>query len=275
MLFNKIRISLISACLLVAGTVSCLAADYQMGIFPYMPPTKLLEVFSPMALDFSAKLGTTVRISTKPDYRSFTESIAKEQYDIAFIQPFDYTVAHDKHNYLPLAGRGEQLRLVIIVKNDSPIRKLSDLKGKVVANPPEVAAVSRLTSKALKDAGLNPVSDVKREYGKTHFSCAQSVLIGTADACGTAPQALRNFEKEKKLSSHFRVIHEAAPFPNSLLVIHKRVPKKDREKLLKTILAWPTTAEGQKIIDIGEFTPFIPIKDKDFNLVRAFLKSGN
>lgn len=227
-----------------------------------------------MASDFSAKLGASVIVSSKPDFRSFAETLRQEEYDIALIQPFDYVNAHDKHNYLPLVCRGEPLKMIVIVKNDSPIRKLSDLKGRIIANPPEVAAVSRLTSKALKEAGLNPISDVKREYGKTHFSCAQSVLIGTADACGTAPQALRNFEKEKKLASHFRVIHESTPFPNVLLVVHKRVPKKDREILRKTILAWPNTAEGRKILDVGEFTHFIDVKDKDYDPVRAFLKSG-
>ena len=212
MIFNKICIIVMTVNLLVAGTVSTYAAEYQMGVFPYMPPTKLQEVFNPMALDFGTKLGTPVIVSSKADYKSFTDGLAKELYDIAFIQPFDYVTAHDQHHYLPLAGRGEQLKLIIIVKNDSPIRKLSDLKGKVVANPPEVAAVSRLTSKALKEAGLNPVSDVKRDYGKTHFSCAQAVLIGTADACGTAPQALRNFEKEKNYRAIFASSMRRRPF---------------------------------------------------------------
>lgn len=265
-------------------TVSCLvlncslawAADkpYEFGVFPYLPLTKIQELFTPMATDFEAKLGRQVRLSSKAEYTAFEEGLNKEIYDIAFVQPFDYVEAHDKHGYLPLARRGEDLEGLIVVKQDSPLKSIKDLKGKTVANPPVDAAVSHLTSMALQEAGINPKTGVKRDYGKSHFSCMQSVLIGTADACGTAEQALLHFEKEKQMTTRFRILHKTRPIAHSVFVVHKRVAKKDRDALLKTILSWSKTEEGKKIINNGQFIPFVAAKDADYEVVRQYILSG-
>src|SRR2546423_1213456 len=141
---------------------------YEFGVFPYLPLAKIHELHIPMAADFEAKLGRQVRLRSKAGYASFEEELYKETYDIALVQPFDYVDAHDKHAYLPLARRGEVLEALIVVRHDSPLTTIKDLKGKIVANPPEGAAVSHLTSMAFLDAGINPETGVKRYYGKNH-----------------------------------------------------------------------------------------------------------
>ncbi len=252
------------------------AADkpYEFGVFPYLPLAKIQELFTPMAADFEAKLGRQVRLSSKAEYTAFEEGLNKGIYDIAFVQPFDYVEAHDKHGYLPLARRGEDLEGLIVVKQDSPLKSIKDLKGKTVANPPIDAAVSHLTSMALQEAGINPKTGVKRDYGKSHFSCMQSVLIGTADACGTAEQALLHFEKEKQMTTRFRILHKTKAISHSVFVVHKRVAKKDRDALLKTILGWSKTEEGKKIINNGQFIPFVAARDADYEDVRQYIRSG-
>lgn len=242
---------------------------YQFGVFPYLPPTKLQTLFTPISRDFEQKLEKDVRISSKPSYAEFTEGLTEEMYDIAFVQPFDYVKAHDKHNYLPLARRGGALSAIIIVRKDSPLTAIEDLKGKVIANPPRVAAVSQLTSMTLLEADINPTKDVTREYGKSHFSCMQSVLIGTADACGTAKQALAHFE-EKQMEERFRILHTTTSVPHSLFVVHKRVSESVRELLLNTILNWPNNEPGRSILDNGHFIPFVQAKDDEYDAVRKF-----
>jgi phosphonate transport system substrate-binding protein len=253
------------------------AADkaYEFGVFPYLPLAKIHALHAPMATDFEAKLGRQVQLSSKGDYATYAEELRKETYDIAFIQPFDYVDAHDKHGYLPLARRGEDLEAVIVVLQDSPLQTIQDLKGKTIANPPVHSAVSHLTSMALREAGINPRTGVKRDYGKNHYTCMHSVLIGIADACSTAAQALLHFEKEKRIAARFRILHKTVRIPHALFVVHKRVAQKDREILLKTILNWPKTEEGKKIIEAGWFIPFVEAKDADYEVVRKYVHSNN
>ncbi len=249
------------------------AADtLQFGVFPYLPPAKLQALFAPIAADLEKALGIKVELSSRSEYATFSEGLRSQTFDIAFIQPFDYPAAHDKYNYLPIARRGESLEALIIVLPDSPIKTIKDLKGKVIANPPSEAAVSYLTSMSLLDASIDPIKSVKREFGKSHFSCMQSVLVGAADACGTADQALMHFEKEKQMTAKFRVLHRTPPVAHSLFVIHKRVPTETRARLQSTILNWQQTEAGRKIIENGQFIPFVAAQDKDYQTVRNAMR---
>ncbi len=155
------------------------------------------------------------------------------------------------------------------MRNDSPLTQFSQLKGKTIANPPPVAAVSQLTSMALIEAGIDPDSGVKRDFGKSHFSCMQSVLIGSAAACGTARQALAHFE-EKQMTQRFRILHETPKVPHSLFVVHQRVPEADRERLRQTVLGWSDRPEGQKILNNGHFIPFVAAQNDEYNAIREF-----
>ena len=246
---------------------------YEFGVFPNLPLGRIHELHAPMARDFEAKLGRPVRLSSKAAYAAFGEELRHETYDIALVQPFDYVEAHDKHGYLPLARRGEALEAVIVVRQDSPLASLQDLKGRIVSNPPEDAAVSHLTSMALREVGIDPQTGITRYYAKNHFACLQSVAIGAADACGTAEQALRTIEKQGA-PARFRVLHKTASIPHALFVAHKRVPQKDRELLLHTILEWPNTEPGRKILDGGHFVPFVAARDADYEVVRRYLRSS-
>jgi phosphonate transport system substrate-binding protein len=247
---------------------------YEFGVLPFLPLAKIQELYGPIAADFEAKLGRPVWLSSKADYTQFTAAVNKEIYDIAYVQPFDYVVAHDKHGYLPLAHRRGALEALIVVRPDSPLKSISDLKGMTVANPPADALVSHLTTEALKDAGIDPDIGVKRDYGKNQFSCMQSVLIGAADACGIGEQALLHFEKEKQMKTRFRILFRTKPSPPPLFVVHKRVPPKDRDILLKAILGWPDAAEGRSILNNGYFIPFMPAEDAEYDSVRRYVRSG-
>lgn len=248
------------------------AGEYKFGVFPYLPPTKLNALFRPITKDLSEAIDNNISLSSKPTYREFTEQLDSEAFDIAFVQPFDYVDAYDNKNYLPLARRGKGLKALLLVAKDSPIKSISDVKGKRIANPPKVAAVSHLTSMALIEAGIDPETDVDRHYGKSHFSCMQRVLINSADVCGTAGQALFHFEK-KKMRGRFRILAESPSIPHSLFIIHKRVPESDRKKIFDRIINWEQSDNGREILSNGKFIPFVEAKDSDYDIVRKYNKT--
>jgi phosphonate transport system substrate-binding protein len=240
------------------------------GVFPHMPATRLLQVFSPIAADFSAKLGVPVRLRTRPDFEQFVQELQAETYDIAFIQPLDYVWLHKRHGYLPLARRDAPLQTVIIVRKDSKIENIHDLKGKVLAQAAPRAAVTQILAAALKQQdGIDIDTYVRRSYSSNHFACIEKVLTGDADACGTALRALAHWEGVKD-THQFRVIYEAPVMPHALFVVHPRVPERERKILLDTILSWPQTEEGRKILSRGELLPFTRATDADYDPVRRF-----
>jgi len=270
----KTVIALLSISFIVTVSISSTIAGpdqqskhYKLGIFPYLPTARILKVYTPVAENFEKTLNAPVTLRTKPSYNKFIHALSNEDYDFAFVQPYDYINAHDNYNYLPLVRRSIPLRTVIIVKKDSELQNLQQLKGKVVATPAKHSAVSRITDKTLQDKGFNLTTDITRSYKKNHFACMQSVIIGEATACGTAERALKHFN-DVKMKDKFRVLHYAHEIPNSLFVVHKRIPPELREKLIKSILNWPETDSGKKILAGGKIIPMIRTIDSDYDVIR-------
>ena len=243
-------------------------SGYQLGVFPHLAAGQIENMFGPMAADLSKALGRPVILKTKSSFEAFMSELDKQVYDIAFVQPFDYVWAHDKYGYIPLARRDEPLVGLIVVKPESPLQSLQELKGKKIGLPPEVAAVSHLTKMALLEAKINPRTDIKVQYYKAHDSCLQQLLIGEIDACGTAAYPMRFFENKWKVK--FRVIAETPTISHSLFIVHPRVSKQERDVILKIILSWGKTEFGKQLLEKNNLKPFIPVTDVEYNAVRAY-----
>lgn len=243
-------------------------AAVSLGVFPHLPPRELEKVYAPIVARLAEALGRKVVFRSSSNYKKFMAKLDKETFDIVFVQPFDYVHIADKFGYIPLATRAESLATVVVVPVDSEITQLASLKGKKIALPPEVAAVSYLLKADLHDKGMVPGKDVELSYHRSHMSCMQQVVLGKADACGTAAAALRFFTH--KMNTKLKIVAKTTEIPHTLFAIHPRVSNEDREKVLQAILTLADTEEGQVLLKRGRLKPFVPIKDKDYDVVRAF-----
>lgn len=239
---------------------------YLMGVFPHLPPRELEKVFAPMAADLAEVINHDILFRSSTTYEKFTARLDKQEFDIAFVQPFDYVRAADNHGYLPLATRTQRLSAILVAKPESRLTDSASLKGKGISLPPESAAVSHLVKNHLMKKGLDLATDIRISHHRSHISCMQQVLIGAADACGTAAPALRFFEKRMKVK--LKTVMRTMDIPHALFSIHPRVPKKEREKIRQRILNWANTEKGRALLKRGSLKPFVAISDADYDIVR-------
>jgi phosphonate transport system substrate-binding protein len=244
--------------------------QYLMGVFPYLAPRELEKMYAPIAADISGTVNRDVLFMTSSTYKMFMANLDKEMYDIVFVQPFDYVTIADKYGYRPLATRNKPLPAILVVKPDSEFKTIEDLRGKTIALPPSVAAISYLIKDYLKKNGLDPASDVTIEHHRSHASCMHNVLLGTADACGTAPPALRFFKN--KMNTSLNVIAKTKGIPNSIFAVHPRVPKEVQDKLMQQITSWTGTEDGKKLLKGVKVEAFVSANDKEYDVVRAMAK---
>ena len=240
--------------------------SYALGVFPHLPPRELEKVYAPIAAALGKALGRRVEFRSNSTYERFMENLDQESYDIIFTQPFDYIKAADQYGYIPLATRDEPLSALVVVQQGSQIKSLKDLRGKRVAMPPSVAAVSYLFKAFLEKNHLKPGKDVTLSYHRSHVSCLQQVIIGSADACATAAPAYRYFSH--KMNVKLNTIAQTPSIPHTLFAVHPRITAEERKKLLAVILSWKSTEEGQILLKRGKLTPFIEVKDSDYDIVR-------
>ncbi len=251
-----------------AAPVSAPQPEYIFGVFPFLPPRELEQVFAPIAAEFARVLGRKVQFTTSSSFEAYVDRLANQEFDVSFMQPFDYVRAADQHGYVPLAARGEQLKALFVTAPDSTVKTLNDLRGKRVSLPPIDSAVSQLARLHLRKNGLVPGQDVTLVYFRSHISCMQQVLIEASAACGAGGPPLRYFNKRMKIE--MRIMSESESIPHTLFAAHPRVPVKDRELLLENIMSWANTPEGKVILERGKMTPFTPVTNDDYNVVRKF-----
>jgi phosphonate transport system substrate-binding protein len=239
---------------------------YRLGVFPYLPVLAVDRIYGPVAAQFAEDLGRPVHLKTKPTFGKFAEELRKESYDIILVHPFFYVEAHDDHQYLPLVRLDEPLTAMIMVREGEPLETLADLEGKTIGLPPALAAVSELVKASLIDAGLIPGINVTLEHYRSKPSCLQAVATGRTAACGLPGFALSQIDPENELG--LRLMYETEPIRNFVFAAHARVPESDRIDLCKSILAWPFTADGRKILAGGAWGRFVMARDEEYDDVR-------
>lgn len=248
-------------------------AEYTLGVFPFVPTSSIEGIFAPLAAEISKATGKPVRLRTTTSFEKFMEELRGRSFDIAFVQPFDYVDIARPAGYLPVVARNDRLTSHIVVKQDSPIRTLADLKGKSLGMPPKVAAVSFLNRVAVKKAGLTPDADVRMVYLASHQACLQQLMIGKVDACGVSPPGVRLVEQQ--MNTHFRLIHETPEIPSPLFVYKKELPQHDREAIKAALLASQMRGVRPQLraMFLGNVsTPFRSINERDYDIVRSYLK---
>lgn len=274
-LLRFFRLALIAS-LIIA---SCCLADtpvndkheksgYTLGMFPFLPPARLEQSYGFFARALSQALGRPITFQTKPTFDAFSNAIDAQIYDIVLMQPFDYVETGSRVGYLPAARVAELLTAIIVVDNNSKLKGLAELKGKVIAMPPPAAAVHRLALAALAEISLHPPLDFTLKNYRTHYSCIQSVIIGDADACVTNSLPIRVFKS--KSGKSLRVLAETRGIPHVLFAAHKRLSVLDRDLIRSTIVDLAKMpAYRHLLVESGFSNGFIAASDDEYDIIRS------
>ncbi len=244
--------------------------SYKFGVFPYLSAARLETIYAPVSAELSRTLGHQVNFRTASRFNRFFDNLKQQQYDIALIQPFWYPPAVDQFGYLPLVRMQEPFTSLIMVPDDSPLRNINDLKGKVIATPPAFVPVVHMARRALGKIGLVPGKDVQFKAFKSVDSCFQQVILGAADACITPPFAVAIIEE--KMNLRLRPLLKTPSIPNISIVVHKRIPAEERQRLKNIFLSWRQTNSGKELLNRMKTQGFVPEIDKEYDVVRTFLR---
>ncbi len=268
----------VAACLLLVSGGSAYperSADtpFILGVFPYLPASKLEQVYAPVAARFSEVLGEKVVLRSRPDFDRFREQVRQQAYDIILIQPFDYVRAAAPSGYIPVArwvaskdpADDGQLRAIFVVRADSGISGLQDLAGKTIATPHPDAAVSLLGRSVLTETKLD--KKVRFSAVGNHTSCLQRLVVRKAAACVTAYPPLKNYRK--RTGQLLTVIHESRSVPSSVYAVNESMPPRQRRLLAEEILSWNAESEKHRVyLHLGAWERLHAATDADYEPVR-------
>jgi phosphonate transport system substrate-binding protein len=220
------------------------AEPYTFGIVPQYDQRQLFEIWKPLIEELQKRTGLSFRLVSVPKIPAFEKEFLAGSYDFAYMNPYHLLKANKSQGYAPLVRDRAALRGILVVRKDSPIEKLSELNGKVVAFPsPNALGASLLMRADL--SRLHHVSVVPL-YVKTHDSVYLHVVKGLAEAGGGVQKTLE--EQEKSIQESLSVLYTTRDLPSHPIVAHSRVPGRDAEKTRDAFLAMAADETGRKLL---------------------------
>lgn len=175
---------------------------------------------------------------------------------------------------VPFAVKGDasgprSYHLAVIVRADSPYKKLSDLKGKKIAHAAPSSNSGNLAPRSLLPAeGLIPDKDYKPLFSGKHDQSILGVNTGDYDAAAIADDVLERMAKRGVVKmENFRVLYRSAPFITSSFAYAHDLDPVLAEKIKSCFVSYKFTPEMTKEFN-GDDRFHAANYEKDWAIVR-------
>lgn len=255
------------------------------GFIPSAEADKIADNAKPMA-DFIAKeIGIPVETFTSTDYAGMVEAMGSKKVDIGSLGPLAYVLAKDQgacEVLLKTARKGiYDYPWLFIVRADSGINKLEDLKGKKIAFVDASSASGYLyPSSFLKKEGFN-VDDFFKEtvFAGSHDTAARSVYNGDVDVAAIYGDARDKLVKSglKDAKTKTKVLYTSegtwGMIPNDAITVRPGLPTELKQKIKDALIKYSKSPEGSATLkEVYDLDALAEAKDSDYDPVREVAK---
>lgn len=248
------------------------SSSLLFGIMPDQSPNSVIKNFSPLAGMIEKATGKRVHLVTAPDLYTFLDRVSEGRYDLIFISNRGYLKAEQQGKYHAIAKGVPSTRGAVIVRKDSGIASISQLKGKrVAAAIPESFACYQFLQIRLQEIGL--VEDVSFAFLKTIDTIIYSVLNKEYDAGTIKMSFLKNTDFDN-VRDKLKIIETSLEIPRMPFAVRNDFDKNIEKELIRTFESINTDDPvGKDILKQLHVQAFRATSDHDYKEFREFLNT--
>jgi phosphonate transport system substrate-binding protein len=256
-------------------TLLDLKNDIIIAPHPFNNPERLNNAFSPLINILNKEIPQyKFKLETSKDYADFNAKIKTKRIEIIIPNPYQ-TIEAMKFNYHVFAkyADDERFRGILLVRKDSNINKISDLKGKTIAYPaPSAIAAAMMPKVYMMEQGLNVNVDTKTKYVGTQESSILALYHKEVDAACTWPISWELFVNENtKMTDQLKIVFQTDNLVNLSVMARNDVDEKLIENIKKTLMNLSNNVEGQNVLLKFNVSKIIDGNDKSYEKVNIFL----
>lgn len=265
-----VLIGALLACLglLCGGAPARAQQDFPVlsfGIVPQQSAAKLASTWGPVLAAISEKARVRLEFRTAPDIPAFEQRLAAGEYDIAYMNPYHYTEFSKRVGYGAIAKeKDRKIQGIIVVKKDSPIQSIAQLRGQVLAFPaPAAFAASVLPRAALRKQGIS----FQTKYVSSHDSVYFAVAEGLFAAGGGIVRTLESVDQ--RTQDALRILWRTEQYTPHAIAARANLSAPLIGRLVEAMDALDDTEDGRKLLTGIGFKGIEPAQDSDWDDVRA------
>lgn len=250
----------------------------------------------PFAEYLSKKLDRQVDVTLATDYSTIVEAMASGQVDIGIMPPAAYIQAkdmdaaeailtsqlgdYDQETGLPLEGQlTNTFKGEILVRADSGLNELTDLKGKKIATlSPNSASGYIYPVAEMKDAGVDPTTEATLTTVNDIPSEITAVLNGQMDAAFVFEGARNVFASsfaDNDLFKELKVLYlTEGDIPNDAIAVQPKMDDALKKEIKDVFLNMKDDEEGAEAMSLWGHQGYEEAADSAYDTIREYTEKA-
>ncbi len=245
----------------------------KVGRIPYLDPRKMVNDHQKILQYLKKELGIEdARLVLTPNYDELNKFLKEGQIDIAWHGTLNYPQARmttgAKTILMPKRFNKTSYQGMIVVRSDSNINTIADLKGKSFAFVDKKSASGYFFPKMLMlENNIDPDKDISRvEYMKKHDNILYNVLYKKFDA-GAVYDDARELLKNDEQRAQIKILAKTAEILNEPIMVRSGLDPEFEKKIVDAFLKLnKDNPETANVIEhLGNVESFVVAADKDYD----------
>ena len=246
----------------------------------------------PFADYLSEKLGMDVNVTLATDYSTIVEAMASGKVDLGIMPPAAYVqarnldaaeailssqlVKYDEDTEEPIEGEyTSTFKGEVLVKSDSDMESLEDLKGKKIATlSPNSASGYIYPVAEMKDLGIDPLTDCTLTTVNDIPSEMTAVLNGQQDACFVFQGARYVFSSkftDYDLYKDLKVLYLTdGDIPNDAIAVQPSMDDDLKAQIKDVFLNMANDEEGKEAMSLWGHTGYGEADESAYDTIEAY-----
>jgi phosphonate transport system substrate-binding protein len=154
----RVRLAVLAALLAASSMAQALVFAVNEGVTYRVSNDEIRARYAAIASDLSKLLHQPVTVEPVGQYPVLRQGLADKAYDLALVHPahLSITAMRDSGYHLVVVAKGfEKYQANFLVRADSPLKSLAELKGKRLGAPDEDSITSWMVRATLRDAQVD------------------------------------------------------------------------------------------------------------------------
>ncbi len=247
---------------------------FTLAVHPYLSHDELKKRFSPLAEYLTETVGITFTLRIGKNYRDLIDNIGQDMVDVAYMGPAPYVQMVEGYGKKPILAQLETnyspfYKGMIVVRADSPFKRIKDLKGHYFAFGDRLSTMSHLLPRLiLHEAGVTPENLGGITFVNSHYNVALGVLAGDFDAGALKEGVYQTFRAQG-----LRALAITPNIPEHLFVARSDMPPATSQKIRHSLKKLAETPLGLMILKTihNNATGIVDGSDTDYDQLRQLL----
>lgn len=229
------------------GSASCHAEgkkSYTFGVLSQRSAVLTAQYWNPILDYVSRKTAAGLQLKIARTAPESNDAIAAGEYDFVYSNTIFLPATSAPGYQVILRPKADAISAQIVTLDDTPVKSLADLNGKVVGFPSKAAFVGYAVP---MDYLMRQAVTVTPVFGGNQEGIMGQLKVGKVMAAGVNSQVMRAYAARENL--HYRVLWESQSYHNLPIAVHPRVPEEVADAVRQVIAGMDKDPEGIKVLE--------------------------